>query len=334
MFSIIYERIINYIKNNYKEILILIIIVFICLYELPFAIYAPGGIVPLDNRITISDKYDSDGSFNMSYVSMIKGTLPLLLLSFIIPNWDIVSKDSITYNNESINELLEFERLQLKSSIANATVIAYEAAGKTVTIKNKKLYVISVTEQSNTNVKRYDELIKIDGITITSLDEVREIVNNHKDGDKLVLEVLRNNKELECSAVVYKEEDTLLMGIIFLELYEYETDPPISVKTKKSEAGSSGGLMLSLAIYNSLIEEDITRGQRIVGTGTIEQDGEVGEIGGVKYKLLGAVKKKADMFICPIENYDEAMKYKEKFNIDIPIYGVHTFEEALSVIKE
>ena len=48
-----------------------------------------------------------------------------------------------------------------------------------------------------------------------------------------------------------------------------------------------------LAIYKELIEEDITHGLKIVGTGTIDELGNVGEIDGVKYKILGAVKNKA-----------------------------------------
>ena len=53
--------------------------------------------------------------------------------------------------------------------------------------------------------------------------------------------------------------------------------------------------MLTLAIYNSLVDKDITKGKKVVGTGTIEEDGSVGSIGGVKYKLNGAVRQKADV---------------------------------------
>ena len=60
---------------------------------------------------------------------------------------------------------------------------------------------------------------------------------------------------------------------------------------------------------NNLTEEDITKGKKIVGTGTIEEDGSVGSIGGVKYKLNGAVRQKADIFLVPAgENYEEALK--------------------------
>ena len=62
--------------------------------------------------------------------------------------------------------------------------------------------------------------------------------------------------------------------------YEYDTDPSINIETKSSESGSSGGLMLTLAIYDLITEDDIAAGRTIVGTGTISVDGTVGEIDG------------------------------------------------------
>ena len=112
-----------------------------------------------------------------------------------------------------------------------------------------------------------------------------------------------------------------------------ETSPKISLNYKERESGPSGGLMLALAIYNSLTKKDITKGRVIVGTGTIDEDGTVGSIGGVEYKLKGAVKSKASIFLVPNgENYKTAMKLKKKNNYKIKIKGVSTFEEALDFL--
>ena len=92
--------------------------------------------------------------------------------------------------------------------------------------------------------------------------------------------------------------------------------------------------MTALTIYNYLVKEDITGGLDIAGTGTIEPDGSVGEISGIKYKLAGVVKEKMDIFIVPAgENYKEALKEKEKHNYDIKIVPVSTFEEALTYLE-
>ena len=93
------------------------------------------------------------------------------------------------------------------------------------------------------------------------------------------------------------------MGIIIGLKYDYETEIPVEIKMRNKESGSSGGLMMALAIYNSLTQKDISHGKNIVGTGTIDIEGNVGEIDGIKYKLLGAKKKHADIFFVPTENY-------------------------------
>ncbi len=91
---------------------------------------------------------------------------------------------------------------------------------------------------------------------------------------------------------------------------------------------------MSLSIYNQLVEEDITGGKKIVGTGTIDIEGNVGEIGGVKYKLIGAVKNDAEIFMCPEENYEEAVSVAEDKGYDITIVSVAMFEEAIKKLDE
>ena len=39
-------------------------------------------------------------------------------------------------------------------------------------------------------------------------------------------------------------------------IYDYDTNPKIELKFKQSESGPSGGLMLTLAIYNNLTKKD------------------------------------------------------------------------------
>ena len=115
---------------------------------------------------------------------------------------------------------------------------------------------------------------------------------------------------------------------------EYETIPKVKINVDDNESGPSGGLITALAIYNSLVETDITNNLTIVGTGTIEEDGSIGSIGGVEYKLKSAVRSNADLFIVPMdENYESAIKYKKENNYEIDIIGVSTFDEAVKYLE-
>lgn len=332
MFNKLYEKVKEFIVLNYKFLIIWGIIIFLFFYELPYVIYTPGGVVNLENRISVTDGYESSGSLNMSYVSLVKGTLPMILLSYVIPNWDLIAQEEITREDETVDELLELEKLYMESSINNATILAYNKANKNIKIENEVNNIIYIADEADTDLKMYDKLISVDDIKINSVNELKEYVNTKNKGDIVKFKVIRNSKEKECSATIYETSDGLKVGISFLTTYEIETEPEIEVLTKSSESGSSGGLMLSLAIYNALVEEDITKGRIIVGTGTIDIDGNVGAIDGVKYKILGAVKNDANLFLCPMDNYEEAMKIKDEFDLDIEIYGVNTFDEALNYL--
>ena len=328
----IYDIIKNFIKNNYKGLIIIALVIFLSWYEFPYIVYKPGGIVSLEKRIEIDGGYSYDGSINMSYVSVAKGTVPMILLSYVFPNWDLESRSAIT-NDNTLSDTMKLERLYMASSIDNAIMLAYKEAGKDVFITRTINNITYITKEAKTDLQVYDELLSVDELVIHDINELKKYINTLSAGDKVSIKVLRNNELTDCYAYIYETNDGLKIGITFLNTYEYDTNPKINISTKSSESGSSGGLMLSLAIYNKLISEDITRGKKIVGTGTIDQDGNVGKIDGIKYKLLGAEKSNADAYLCPKDNYEEALKVKEELKLKINIYSVQTFQDALDILK-
>ena len=93
--------------------------------------------------------------------------------------------------------------------------------------------------------------------------------------------------------------------------------------------------MTTLAIYNKLTKKDITKGYIVAGTGTMEEDGSVGEIDGIKYKLKGAVNNKADIFLAPSgNNYKEAIKEKKKHHYKIKIVKVKNLDDAINYLNK
>ena len=61
-------------------------------------------------------------------------------------------------------------------------------------------------------------------------------------------------------------------------------DFPFELDIKTGNVGGpSAGLMMALNVYNNLIPEDITNSMIVAGTGTIEIDGSVGPVGGIKH---------------------------------------------------
>ncbi len=328
----LYKKIGKYIKENLSFFLFVIVLFFILNARLPWSVYTPGGLINIDSRLT-GDKYDVEGSFNLTYVTFIEGKIPSLILGAIMPEWDIVKNEDITYDNETLEDSIRRERLQLYQSVSNAYFVAYTHANKNITIRQAHQYVVDIYDMADTTLKVGDEIIKINDQDITSFDSIANIIASSKVDTYINLTILRDGKEQEATAKIsdYNGEKKMFIGLVAIN--EYEKQPDINYTLKQSESGASGGLMLSLAIYNALTEKDITNGRKISGTGTISIDGKVGPIGGVKYKLSGAVKKKSDIFIAPDENYEEAVKLKEKYHYDIEIVKATTFNDVLLYLE-
>lgn len=334
----IYENIKKFIKENKRFIInytaFLLVIAFSFFIKLDYEIYCPGGLKNLNTRIEVEDAYESDGSFNLTYVSARPGTIPNILLSFIIPSWDLISIDESRIENEDYEEIVERGKIDLNNVSENAVKVAFETANQNYEITKNDITVYYVYESAKTNLKVGDIIKEIDGIKIEKLEDLKEILNTKNENDKINIKISRNGKTKEAHATLYESEGNKLIGIYLTSVIKVRSEKDVSYKFKSNELGASSGLMSTLEIYNRITKEDITKGLKIAGTGTINLDGSVGEIGGVKYKLKGAVKKGADIFIVPTNNYDETLKEKNKHNYKIKLIEADTFNNVLEKLKE
>lgn len=324
----------NFIKENYLVLLFGIVFMATILYPLPYYIYTGGGTINVKDKIHIENK-ETKGDFNLCYVEQINANIPTFLLSKLLSNWDSVSKEEVSLNDkEDVKDIYKRDKIYLEEANQNAIFVAYKKAGKSVNILDKHLYIIYLEEDSDTDLKIGDDILEIDGSKIDSLADISKILDSYEVGSKLNIKVKRNGKEMMKYAIVHEKDGRKLIGIALTSIYDYEVDPKITFTFSNSESGPSGGFMVTLAIYNQLIDNDISNGLKIAGTGTIDIEGNVGSIGGVKYKLKGAVDSKSDIFLVPAgENYEEAIKYQKKYHYDIKIIGISTFEEAIEKLE-
>ena len=77
-----YQAIIDYVKEEYKFLIVCALIIFIGLYKLPYNIYTGGGIMDINSRVIVENGYKAKGSFNMAYVDELEATIPTYLLSY------------------------------------------------------------------------------------------------------------------------------------------------------------------------------------------------------------------------------------------------------------
>ncbi len=325
------DKIKKFLKENYKFIIVLTILVLLMYIRLPYYAMAPGGTIDITDRV-VMDNYrsESKGSINMLYVSEYEIT-PLTYVIAKLSSWQIEKEQTRKISNETIEEINERDKIMRDNSLDIATMVAYQNASKKIEIKDKKNIIIATTRDNG--LKIGDIIVKVDNIKCNDIKEIQNIISKKAIGDEIKFTIIRNNKEKEITTKVSKEGNTKAVGVIIITEYEYDTDPQIDIKFKNTERGASGGLMLTLTIYNAISDEDIIKGRNIAGTGTISADGSVGEIDGIKYKIMGAAKNKMDIVFVPSANYEEAIKTKEKYNYKLNIIKVDNFSEAIKYLK-
>lgn len=321
----------RFIKENYRFLLLMILIVLFFNIRLPYYIMAPGGTINITDRVVMEDyKKDNNGSINMLYVSEYEGT-PASILMAKLRNYDIESNKERQISNESVKEINRRNTIMRDNSLDIATMVAYTESGKEITIKEKKNIVIARTLDNGLEVG--DIILSVDGMNCDDVSEIKKVINKKEEGDYVTFKILRNNKEKEIKSKIVLSENTKVVGVVIITEYDYDISPKIDIKFKNSESGSSGGLMLTLTIYNAINDEDIIKNRKIAGTGTISSDGSVGEIDGVKYKIMGAAREKVDVVFVPTANYEEAVMVNNKYKYNLNIVRVDSFKETIEYLK-
>ena len=106
-------------------------------------------------------------------------------------------------------------------------------------------------------------------------------------------------------------------------------------------ARPSAGLAMALAILDDLTPGDLTGGKRVAVTGTISDDGHVGEIGGIEQKAVAAKSADAQLFIVPKCTEPEGRsaclhdlaRARERSG-DTPVVPVSNLDEALRALRK
>ena len=82
-------------------------------------------------------------------------------------------------------------------------------------------------------------------------------------------------------------------------------------------------------IIDKLTEADETGGKTIAGTGTIDAKGKVGAIGGIRLKMLGALRDGATWFLAPESNCNEVVGHVPQ---GLRVVKVSTLDEAYQAL--
>lgn len=323
---------------------------FVLLYPINYYVTAPGGISEVDGLITVDYNQDKEieGSISSTFVMSINRPtfFQFMISSFSdYNNSNVLTGSNATYSNQ---EIAQISYLDKATSVDAAIIIAFQEAAKSNPEIIIDTYQKVLVYGKATYLSFYDDIDFGDEF-LYMIGDNDEVVEDYTLIPNYTLlsntyEFFFANEEGNFSRMLTKDAESGKFGITLKTYYlvNKETTFPHYTESSSNIGGPSGGLLQTLSIYNMLVEEDITKGLKIAGTGTINYDGSVGYIGGVEQKIITAYIEKVDVFFIPYlnadyyyDNYLEALRACEEHGIDPTgwLIPVASFQDALDYLE-
>ena len=322
------------IVEHLKDFLFVFFVLFIAFGKLPYNVEMPGGIINLTERVKIDgQKIPLKGSFNMAYVSVVQGSIPYILYGLISNDVDVVKTQDSLLENETVEEANRRNKLFLEQSKNAAVLAALKEAEIEYEIKNRKTNVLYIYKDAKTNLEVGDNIIECNDNKVDSVQDIVKAIDSKKIGDTISFKVVRFGNVKKATAKIIDVKGEKKINVVSLTTFDIDSLRSVELDSFATESGSSGGLMMSLMVYSGLTNRDYTLGKKVAGTGTIDENGKVGEISGIKYKIIGAVRNKVDIFFVPSDNYKEALQVKKEKDYDLKIVKVDSLREAINYLE-
>lgn len=336
-------------KNRTKFIRNIIIVAFISMFlmffQLPYYISTPGMAKTLSPIIEVENGYkEENGDFMLTTVRIGPANIVQYAFASVSEYHNIYPKEDVRPAGETDEEYHKRQLHMMDTSKESATFVAYDRAGKNVKVESKGVYVLNVLDMMPAEDKLQvgDRIYYIDEVEVVTSETLIEYVSNKNANDLVDIKFERDGKEEKVMLPLKpfpQNKDKVGLGIQLVTDRTVTVSPKVNINTEEI-GGPSAGLMFSLEIYNQLVPSDITKGYKIAGTGTMNYEGVVGPIGGIKQKVVAADKAGAEIFFAPYEegaknsNYKNALVAAEDINTDMKIVAIDTFDDALKYLEK
>ncbi|MCP8994943.1 PDZ domain-containing protein [Rothia sp. P3C3.S176] len=309
-------------------------------------------------EVSGAPSYKTFGKMNMTTVSVSGGPYTELSGAEAFYGWlafdgnrSLVVPTDALYPHVSHEQATAATGAQMADSQTQAKVAAMRQLKMAVT---EKVQVLSTVEGSPAAsvLKGDDRIVKVGEKQIETLTDVPKAVNA-SNGSPIDVTVERGGTQqtFKLTPVRASDDSRWILGAGLKQSY----DLPAHVQYNLDGVGGpSAGLMLALGTVDKLSEGTLLADEDaggdpyrsyISGTGTIDANGKVGAIGGIKYKILATGRYGARYFLAPKENCDSIVKMQAQdpdlFNYyhagqvrgTMVVVPVSTLDEAVKTVE-
>lgn len=286
--------------------------------------------------ITVSNAptYPVDGRLDMTTVRESGGPQQSISLGQALWGW-IHPDVAVTPRRASYDENVTAQqaRSQSRRAFASSQEIALGAVLRVLKIDfTEKVFVVDVIADRPAAdfLKSDDRILLVNGVAVDSIGKTIAEVRKTIPGTSANLVIVRAGAELTFDIPTVAAPDAPTAGSIGAFLTSEIESAVTATFADQRVGGPSAGLVFALAIYDRLTPGELAAGKHIAVTGTITTTGEVGAIGGIRQKMIGAKDAGATVFLLPADNCDEAV---QKIPSGLTVIPVSTLSEAIKVLQ-
>ena len=348
------------VRRLLPPLLLMAIAVYLLFFvSVPYYVYRPGTAEAVKPMVRVAEGDPEEaGAFLLTTVRMGQTNVAGLILAQFNRQWEVRKKADVL-RGESEQEYVTRQEYIMLDSQSNAIQAAYRKADIPYQIRSQGVVVMrTIAGMPADGVLRPgDRIVTIDGKPINTHREIVDFLKTKREGDTVEVIVKRSDEEESFTIAVKPFGDTARgdaaqrpgLGITTAELLSIvpEHDGKRVTIDAGDIGGPSAGLMFALEIYNQLTPGDLTKGYRVAGTGTIDPQGNVCSIGGIRHKIVAADREKADVFFAPIDrkagecglnvdvrNFSDALDQAKMIGSSMKVVPVATLEEALRYLEQ
>ena len=335
-------------------VLLLVLVAVLALYPLDMYISRPGSAYDLAPLVEVAGGDTEDvGTFSLMTIAIGKATPLTYAYSNFTDTMNVLPAEKVRMHGESDAEYGLRQKKLMADSKTHAISVAFDRAKLPIDRNFTGIFVAGVLPAGAAAGKLQvgDTIQSIDQKNLTSLKEFMEEISGKPKGQEVVLQITRGEQKLDVPIDIKElpgTEGRMGIGIQPEEQIQLETDPKVNIKTEEI-GGPSAGLMFTLELMNRLLDVDLTKGYNIAGTGEMLEDGSVGRIGGIDFKVIAADNQDIEIFFAPddelpaevkkknpqlLSNYEEAKATAEKIGTKMKIVPVKTVDDALVYLEK
>ncbi|MFU8852446.1 PDZ domain-containing protein [Micromonospora sp. SL1-18] len=300
---------------------------------LPYVVLGPG---PTVNTLGTSNGKEiiqvtgrptstSAGQLRLTTV----GVQPTVRLRSALAGWfsrdeAVVPRELVYPPGESQQEVEKRNVEDFQASQTSAETAALRELGYPVQVQVK---TVNPGGPSVNVLKPGDVLTSVDDQQVTSAVRLTGLIRAKPAGSALKIGYTRDGQPGTAKVTSREQDGRPRIGVEI----DQQQPHPFNLKIDLGDIGGpSAGLMFALGIIDKLEPADLTGGKIIAGTGTIDDDGRVGPIGGIAQKLVGAKEAGAKVFLVPADNCAEALRNPQP---GLPLLKVASLDDALKALE-